>query len=231
VEYCYFDDYGKHWRLPCSVGENAIVSCRDRPMGLGAVLILTKFGQLGQSECLMVRKSPRLGYRNSDKWAFPGGMIRLQGHVEKPLGEVIVDSLRKRVMAEAGLEVVTLAPAPIQTPLVAGYAVKGVEQHTLVSPLGLSLEEAGKLQDVYVSCQDPSVSEVEWIDPRTNWSEIAPANLVFAARALWHVLSEHDKRDAQEKVEQALKQCNGWATEMRLHQTPSPYAALGKHDE
>jgi 8-oxo-dGTP pyrophosphatase MutT (NUDIX family) len=213
-EFQYADDGGVQWRLTFGAGKDGIVMCQDRGVGLGAVLVLTN---PEKPECLMVRKAQRPGYEFSGMWAFPGGMVRLAGDTPKPLQEIVLDSLRDRVRAETGLSLAPLAGNRNQPPLVTGYLAKGQRRYTLVVPFELPTERAKEILNAPISSHDSSVTAVAWIDPRSKWNRIAPANRVFAAATLWPILSEEERRAAQFEVEQALKLLNEWSKEVQLH--------------
>lgn len=175
-------------------------------VGFGVVAMIHN----DKGEMLFVRKANRPGYEFSGLWAFPGGMVRASK--DNPTwGADWRGSLSSRLLAEAGIDVAQVdswtsagvSPAPVTS-----YQAKGAKRYTAVLAVGGLVASAPLPRG-----GDHTVSECCWMDPVGRWSEIAPANRIIAAAALWKELNEEERREAWPTVHAAIEQCASWAEE------------------
>lgn len=176
-------------------------------VGFGVVAVLHN----AAGEMLFVRKAAKPGYAFSGLWAFPGGMVRASK--DNPTWDADWrGSLASRLLAEAGVDVAQVDPwtsAGVSPAPVTSYQAKGAKRYTAVLAVGGLVTSAAPLP----SGGDHTVSECCWMDPVGRWSEIAPANRILAAAALWKELHEEERREAWPTVHAAIEQCAAWAGE------------------
>ncbi len=204
------------------VGEGGILTTPDG-VGLGAVLILRHAGGDG---LLLVRKAYRPEYEWSDHWALPGGMLRdcdlPEDHSQIDFHVLAAAALRRRLRAEAGIELAPgakIEPAPPCPAPITRYTVHGAQRHVLVSAFALR----GSV-DVAPSASDASIAEVGWFGGDAiceRWGQIAPANRIILAHALWAELSEAERHQMEPGLRGALSQLAQWSGDRGL--SPAPF--------
>ena len=160
---------------------------------------------------LLVQKQFATGYEHSSMWSMPGGTVRVSEEVAE-IGELVRDTLVRRVEKETGLTIsaIDVLQVPLVPPPVSA-AMRFEEQRiTIVIPFLL----LGSLDDnVQVASTASSIAQCRWLERPFEWRTIAPANRIILAFYLWQHLSEEERSDARWPVEEAFRDCNGWASQ------------------
>ena len=175
-----------------------------------------------QSQIAMTTKADRPGYEFSGKLALPGGLIR--GAPGEEFGECLRRSVFQRVHLESGLpadalhdvEFACVWPSPVS-----GYTVKGQERRTAVLVVHARANAACELSGV-----DLSVKGADWYDIPPPWGRIAPANRLILAGALANELSVAEHVSCAETIDDAHRQCTGWAADVGLPSAAHPFERL-----
>lgn len=184
-------------------------------VGLGAVLLLR---HAGTREFLMVRKRPTAAYEFSGQWVFPGGMVR-EADAGQDGGESAVRAaLAIRVRDETGLGRPLASGQRFDPPLITRYMAKGAARHTLVLAYAVAVDDPPELPAWDLPT---SIDARCWRSPVGVWETLAPANRLFAARALGPELGVAERAAAAWPLEEAVTLCAQWAAEVGL-----PSAAL-----
>jgi len=181
---------------------------RGHGFDLGVVLLVRDRGRV-----LMVKKAARSGYEFSGMWTLPGGRIRGEGS----LTEAMEDSIRRRVRAEAGVEIDNpILPISMLPPLTR-YTVAGVSCTTAILPLMAEVRGVPAVSDA-------SISEVAWRDLSGSWRWIAPANRVILGVALWDELDGFQRSAARSALKEAWEMCAMWSGLLQLPPPPEPWS-------
>lgn len=135
----------------------------------------------------IVQKTPVVGYELSEKWAFPGGLVR--GTEVPSLSNAIVQSVKSRALSEAGLilrDIEFLDGEWSHLCPITRYTVRGTEQFTLVIPTIAKVEFQQELRT-----DDQSIKDAKWqLISSLSDLDLAPANALIA-----HTIINHTYRD------------------------------------
>jgi hypothetical protein len=204
----------------CSVQSDLFLATSEQAeWRLGAILFASR-----GSAFATVRKAPVEGadYEFAGLCTLPGGMARATPEDGPSTAqELLVRSLLDRVRREAGLRpelVGDLVPASMG-PLVTSYTAKERLRFTLVIPHTCIVAVQAELRS-----DDRSVEAAEWQDLPPDWRSMAPANRVAVAHLVWSTLSVSQFADAQDSVDEGVRQCSAWATSIGLPSVPLPCA-------
>jgi len=165
--------------------EHGVIMSGDGRVGLGAVLIL-ECRETGRF--LLARKSFRQGYEMNHRFAFPGGMIRVQENTRSDLSRLIPMALEHRVLVESGLSFGSMGPIRALDqvpPVVATYTVRGQRVTTAIVAFYSILEAEVGIAIV----GDGSTYDADWRDLDTIWPQIASANGISLAQLVWERLT------------------------------------------
>jgi hypothetical protein len=213
------------WKTRFSPSREGLLTLESSDLACGAVLFLR---EASMGRVLMVQKAPREGYKFSDLWVLPGGMIRtMDSKGEEPLEESLEECgsrfVQKRVALETGLALERRALRALRSqvpPPVTCYEAKGRTRYTLVLPFS---HEPLPSAPMGLAPHCSSIQAVRWCDPVECWGEIAPANQIILANGLWNQWSEKQQDWVRPGLEEAREQCTRWAQEVGFEPPGLPF--------
>ncbi len=217
------------WDTRLTPGGEGLLTVENTDLECGAVLFLR---EKSMGRVLMVQKAPRAGYRFSDLWVLPGGMIRAVDQKAEEASkeasrETVEESgsqfVQKRVERETGLTIERRALRALRNfwpPPVTRVEEKGRARYTLVLPFSHDPLPSAPMG---LAPHGSSIQAVSWLDPVACWDEIAPANQIILANLLWAEWTEKQRGSVRPALEEAREQCTRWAQEVGFDPPAVPF--------
>jgi ADP-ribose pyrophosphatase YjhB (NUDIX family) len=202
------------WAMSLKLGDDGIWTVNYGACAIGVVLL----AQL-KARIIVIQKAAKAGYEFSGAFALPGGIVR--GAMADTFEESLNRSLLRRAGLECGIEKGDLSetifihdgPWPVTS-----YTARGAKRFTMVLAVKASLA-----RDVTLIGTDSSVERALWWQPPLPWKLLAPANRLILAHVFSRDISEAERSAAKVYIDEALRQCNGWAAEIGLPALASPW--------
>lgn len=192
----------------CITLPDGFVGHPDSAWRLGAVLFL----RCGSAVAMVQKAARDPKYEFGHAWSMPGGMVRARDWAadgnEINIPKLVTRSLAARAEAEAGVVSEHYGEAVssmLHGPIVSSYTVKNTRKFALITVQVAQMPECRAL-----TVQDHSVQSARWVEPPFPWAEIAPANRVLLAHALWQSLEDREREIARLSIEDGLVKCRTW---------------------